>query len=172
MEIPGTAHLLAPERNKMNAPRVVAPAEGDFVVTVEVAGKFQPRRESTVKGLSVRQAGGLIVWKDAKNYLVLQRRAVVDDGKVANQVVVEELVAGAKGATHRQPATEGAVYLRIDRKRGRISAAWSADGKDWKDFKPVDAPWAAGEIQVGVVGVNTSTAPHSITFEGYSLKEK
>jgi uncharacterized protein (TIGR03066 family) len=172
MDIPGTPHLLAPERDKMNAPRVVASARGDFVVTVQVEGKFKPRRESTVKGLAVRQAGGLILWKDSKNYLVFQHRASIDDGKIINQAVLEELVNGSKGATHRQPSPEGAVFLRVERNGGRIAASFSVDGKDWKELKPVDTMWAEGEVQVGVVGVNTSAAPHSVTFEGYSLKPK
>jgi regulation of enolase protein 1 (concanavalin A-like superfamily) len=173
MELPGTPHVLAPERNKMNAPRVVAPVRGDLTVAVRVDGEFRPSTESTVKGLSSRQAGGLILWKDSKNYLVFQHRTSVDDdGKMTNQAVLEELVAGAKGVTHRPAAPEGATFLRLERKRGRITAAFSADGKDWKELKPVDTTWAEGEVQVGVIAVNTSTGPHKITFEGYSLKAK
>jgi regulation of enolase protein 1 (concanavalin A-like superfamily) len=173
MELPGTPHVLAPERNKMNAPRVVAPIRGDLAVVVRVDGAFRPSTESTVKGLSSRQAGGLILWKDSKNYLVFQHRTSVDDdGKMTNQAVLEELVAGAKGVTHRPAAPEGAIFLRLERKRGRITAAFSADGKDWKELKPVDTTWAEGEVQVGVIAVNTSTGSHKVTFEGYSLKAK
>ncbi len=172
--IPGTAHVLAPERDKMNAPRVVSPVRGNFVVTVRVDGTFNPRAPSTVKGLSPRQTGGLILWKDAKNYLVFQRRVSVgDEEKMANQAVLEELVGGKKGVTHRQPAgTEGPLYLRVERKGSRISADFSHDGQTWKDLKPVDTTWAEGTIQVGVVGVNTSPGPHSVSFEDYSLKAK
>jgi regulation of enolase protein 1 (concanavalin A-like superfamily) len=171
-EIPGTPHVLAPERGQMNAPRVVAPTQGDFSVTVRVDGAFRPSSQSTVKGLTSRQAAGLILWKDAKNYLVFQHRATSDDGKVTNQAVLEELVGGDKGVTHRPSVPEGATFLRLERKRGRIMAAFSVDGKEWKELKPVDTTWAEGEIQVGVVAVNTSTGPHSVTFDSYSLKSK
>jgi regulation of enolase protein 1 (concanavalin A-like superfamily) len=171
-EIPGTPHVLAPERGQMNAPRVVAPARGEFSVTVRVDGAFRPSSQSTVKGLSSRQAGGLILWKDSGNYLVFQHRTTSEDGKTTNQAVLEELVAGAKGVTHRPAVAEGATFLRLERKRGRIIAAFSADGKEWKDLKPVDTTWADGEIQVGVVAVNTSTTPHTVTFEDYSLKSR
>ena len=172
MRIPGSAHLLAPERGKMNAPRVVASTRGDFDVTVRVDGAFRPARESTVKGLGVRQAAGLILWKDAENYLVFQHRAAFDDGQVTHQAVLEELAAGGKGVTHRQPAQEGPVYLRLERQRGRISASFSADGRQWKDLKPVATTWADGEIEVGVIGVNTSTSVHEVTFDNYALKPK
>jgi regulation of enolase protein 1 (concanavalin A-like superfamily) len=172
MQIPGSPHVLAPERNKMNAPRVLAPARGDFVVAVRVDGAFRPSRESTVKGLSSRQAGGLVVWKDPENYLVFQHRATSDDGKVTHQAVLEELVAGSKGVTLRQAIPEGATFLRLERKRGRITVAYSVNGKEWKDLKPVDTTWAEGEVQVGVVAVSTSTGPHPVMFDGYSLKAR
>ncbi len=173
MKIPGTPHILAPERDKMNAPRVVAPVEGDFVATVRVDGTFQPSDKSTLKGLSSRQAGGLILWKDSKNYLVFQRRAASgDEGKDTNQAVLEELVAGDKGASRRPAAPPGSLFLRLERTRGRIAAAYSVDGKGWMDVKPVDTSWAVGELQVGVVAVSTSTGPHTVTFGDYSVKPK
>jgi regulation of enolase protein 1 (concanavalin A-like superfamily) len=172
MEIPGTAHVLAPERDKMNAPRIVAPVRGDFVASVQVSGAFHPEKKSTVKGLSSRQAGGLIIWKDAKNYLVFQRRATADDGKIANQAVLEELVDGGKGVTHRQPSPEATTYLRLERGGGRVTASFSEDGKEWKSLKPVETSWAEGELQVGIVAVNTSTGAHSARFDGYTLKAK
>jgi hypothetical protein len=70
----------------------------------------------------------MIVWKDSKNDLVFQHRASIDDGKITNQAVLGELVGGSKGVTHRQAAPERAVILRRERKRGRISAAFSDDG--------------------------------------------
>jgi regulation of enolase protein 1 (concanavalin A-like superfamily) len=172
MQIPGTPHLLAPERGTMNAPLVVAPTRGDFGVSVRVDGAFRPGRKSTVKGLSSRQAGGLVLWKDSQNYLVFQHRASFDDGTVVHQAVLEEIVGGAKGVSHRYAISEGATYLRLERKPGRISVAHSADGKKWKELKPVVTTWTEGEIQVGVVAVNTSTEPHAITFDRYSLQAK
>jgi regulation of enolase protein 1 (concanavalin A-like superfamily) len=172
MSLPGTPHVLAPERGKMNAPRVVARAEGDFVATVRVVGAFRPGRGSTVKGLSSRQAGGLIVWKDAGNYLVFQHRATADDGDARDQAVLEELVAGGKGATLRQPVGDGPLFLRLERKKGRITAAFSGDRKSWTELKPLAATWAEGPLEVGVVAVSTSPGPHEVTFEDLTIEER
>jgi hypothetical protein len=172
MKIPGSPHILAPERDIMNAPRVVAPVPGPFVVSVRVDGPFRPSSKSTVKGLSSRLAGGLVIWKDSQNYLVFQHRATSDDGNITHQVVLEELVAGSKGVTRRQAIPEGATSLRLERKPGRISAGFSKDGKEWNDLKPVDTTWAVGEVQVGVVAVSTSTGPHPVKFDSYSLQAK
>ena len=154
----------------MNAPRVVAPVRGPFVVSVRVDGPFLPSSKSTVKGHSSRLAGGLILWKDSENYLVFQHRATSDDGNVVHHAVLEELVGGSKGVTRRQAIPEGATSLRLERKRGRISAAYSTDGKEWKELKPVDTTWAAGEVPVGVVAVSTSTGPYPVRFESYSVQ--
>jgi regulation of enolase protein 1 (concanavalin A-like superfamily) len=173
MKVPGTPHVLAPERSMMNAPRVVSPVRGEFTVTVRVDGTFQPSDKSTVKGLSSRQAAGLILWKDEKNYLAFQRRAASgEEGKDTNQAVLEELVAGAKGVTHRPSAPVGPLFLRLEQSKGRIAAAFSSDGKDWKDLKAVDTSWAKGELQVGVIAVSTSTGPLEVKFDNYSVKTK
>ncbi len=173
IRIPGSPHVLAPERDKMNAPRVLAAVAGDFVAKVRVTGEFQPSDRSTLKGLSSREAGGLILWKDADNYLVFQHRASVgDEGKDNNQAVLEELVDGKKGVTIRQAAGAGPLYLRIERQGSRIAAEFSTNGKRWQEMKPVDTTWAAGDIQVGVVAVSTSTGPHIVTFDGYSVESK
>lgn len=172
MEIPAKAHLLAPERGVMNAPRVLAPVVGDFAVSVHLSGGFNPVAKSTVKGLSSRQAGGLIVWKDAKNYLVFQHRASLDDGNVVHQAVLEELVGGDKGVTNRQPASDGATFFRLEREGRKLTASFSEDGKEWKALKPVDAAWLDGEVKVGIVAVNTSPTALLARFDNYSLTEK
>jgi regulation of enolase protein 1 (concanavalin A-like superfamily) len=84
--------------------------------------------------------------------------------------VLEELVAGSKGVTRRQAIPEGATALHLERKRGRISAAYSKDGKEWKELKPVDTTWAVGEVQVGVVAVSTSTGPHPVKYDSHSVR--
>ena len=171
IEIPGKAHVLAPERGKMNAPRVTSPVTGPFVATVRVEGKFRPARGSTVEGLSSRQAAGLIVWKNEQNYLVLQHRATADDGDARDQVVLEELVDGRKGATLRQPVGEGPLYLRLECQARRLVASYSVDGRSWKQLKPVEPGWTAGELQVGVVAVSTSPGPHEVVFDGLAIKK-
>lgn len=173
LEVPGTPHLLAPEREIMNAPRTAQPASGSFLMTVRVSGPFAPVRGSTVPGLSSRQAGGLVVWKDSKNYLVFQHRASPGDGgQVTHQAVVEELVDGRKGVTLRQPAPGGPLALRLERKDGRLLPSFSGDGRTWRELKVVETTWAAGAVEVGVVAVNTSTTPHPVTFDDFALKTR
>jgi hypothetical protein len=48
VRVPGTAHDFAGELGRWNAPRVLSPAHGDFIIEVKVIGKFKPVDESTI----------------------------------------------------------------------------------------------------------------------------
>src|SRR5581483_134318 len=68
-----TDHALCIEEDRMNAPRVVRPVEGDFIIQVRVAGTFPPPGRSLVPTRRPFYGAGLLVWKDAKNYVRLER---------------------------------------------------------------------------------------------------
>jgi regulation of enolase protein 1 (concanavalin A-like superfamily) len=174
MRIPPTPHVLAPNMNTLNAPRVVASVSGDFVAKVQVDGAFSPGPQSTTPKLSSRQAGGLILWKDSENHIVLQRRTVAagKDGTMTRQVIFDEHVSTGKGESHNAASPQGSVFLRLERHGSVITGFLSGDGQVWKPLKPIDAPWATGTLQVGVMAVNTSTEPHFVTFDNYSLTPK
>jgi uncharacterized protein (TIGR03066 family) len=174
IRIPGTPHVLSSEETDgFNAPRVVSPVRREFAATVRVDGEFRPSRESSTGMLSSRQAGGLLLWKDSDNYIVLQRRTVVGkEGKLNRQVIFDERKGGKRGVTLDQPSPDGPVFLRLKRKDGIVTAAFSSDGRRWTSFKPIDAQWSRGVADVGVVAVNTSTGPHAVTFDEYSLEAK
>jgi regulation of enolase protein 1 (concanavalin A-like superfamily) len=116
---------------------------------------------------------GLMLWKDAQNYIFLQRFAMLGKGGKINPVAAfEEREAGHRGATHNLAIPPGAVFLRLERKGPRIIGAVSLDGVEWKALKPIDTTWLDGPIKVGLVAVNTSSGVNTVKFEGYSLKSK
>jgi regulation of enolase protein 1 (concanavalin A-like superfamily) len=94
------------------------------------------------------------------------------EGKLNRQVIFDERERGKRGTTLNQAAPDGPVYLRLERKNGVVTGAFSGDGKEWSTFKTIDAQWSRGVADVGVVAVNTSTVPHTVRFEDYSLKAK
>ena len=82
MNLPGTAHDFAAELKRWNAPRVLSKVEGDFHLEVKVAGGFNPTADSSIPGRRGYNGGGLLVVKDADNYVSLHRGAVNLDGRV------------------------------------------------------------------------------------------
>jgi regulation of enolase protein 1 (concanavalin A-like superfamily) len=170
MHIPPTPHVLAPNMNKFNAPRVVVPVDGNFVARVQVDGPFSPGPKSTTPKLSSRQAGGVILWKDSENHVVLQRRtAAGKEGAMNRQVIFDEHASSGRGESHNSVSPDGSMFLRLERQGTVIRGFFSGDGQVWRALKPIDAPWATGTLQVGVMAVNTSTEPHVVTFDNYSL---
>lgn len=171
LEIPGTLHDLVADIGKFNAPRVLRPVEGDFVATVRIDGSFNPKGKSTKEKTYPLNAGGLLMWKDAENYVSIQRTAMLGKGdQIKPLILFEEREGGHRGATHNQIPPNGPLYLRLERQKGRITGAISENGKNWKVLKPMDTAWARGPMQVGLMGVNTASEPCKLRYMDYSLK--
>lgn len=173
LKIPGTLHDLVADIGKFNAPRVLRPVEGDFVATVRIDGSFNPQGKSTKEKTFPLNAGGLVMWKDAENYISIQRTAMLGKGDQLKPLILfEEREAGHRGATHNQIPPAGPIYVRLERKGSRVTGVVSENGKTWKVLKPIDATWAAGPMQVGLLGVNTASEPCTLRYMDYSLKTK
>ena len=173
LQIPGTLHDLVADIGKFNAPRVLRPVEGDFVSIVQVDGTFTPGGKSTKEKTYPLNAAGLLLWKDSDNYIFIQRTAMLGKGgKLVGLILFEEREAGHRGATHNLPVPTGTVFLRLERKGGRIMGAVSGNGVEWKPLKPMDTTWAGGPAKVGLVATNTSSEPSTVKYENYTIKTK
>src|SRR5581483_2309198 len=171
IKVPGTLHDLNPDSGKLNSPRVMRAVEGDFVVTVKVAGDFMPGGKSTnPKGLPYNGAG-LIVWSDSDNFIRLERGAILRNGKVSTTVAFEEREGGYRGAVHNEVFAGGNCYLRLERKGSRIYGAISTDGSKWKQVKPIDTLWPA-KLKVGLSAINSNNEPFAVKFEEFDFKAK
>jgi regulation of enolase protein 1 (concanavalin A-like superfamily) len=171
--VPGTFHDLNPDTTTLNAPRVLTPVTGDFVLTLKVAGEFKANGKTTnpnPKGAAYNGAG-ILVWSDSDNFIRLERGAFMRAGKVVTTVAFEEREGGYRGAVHNETSKGGDCYLKMERKESRISGAISYDGTKWTNLKPIDTVWPAA-LKVGVLAINTSSEPFNPSFEEYSLKTK
>ena len=65
----------------------------------------------------------------------------------------------------------GTVYYRLERRGSRIVGAVSADGKRWGTLKPIDTVWPPS-VKVGVVAINSSSEPFTVTFEEFTVRGK
>lgn len=171
VEIPGAWHDLNPHVNKLNAPRVVRTVEGDFSLTVKVAGEFKPGGKPQNPKSVPSVGGGIVVWNNSDNFIRLERFAVSRNGKVNPFVVFLEREAGYQGAEHNEGFPGGDCYLRMERKGSRIAGAISTDGAKWKQLKPIDTLWPA-QLKVGLAATNSTSEPFAVRFEQFTLKAK
>ena len=81
IEVPGTWHDLNPHVNKLNSPRVVRTVEGDFSITVKVAGEFKPNGKPQNPKSVPSNGGGIIVWNNSDNFIRLERFRDRSQGK-------------------------------------------------------------------------------------------
>jgi regulation of enolase protein 1 (concanavalin A-like superfamily) len=171
VKLPGTLHDLNPDSGKLNAPRIIRPVEGDFSITVKVAGDFKPGGTSTnPKGVPYNGAG-IIIWSDPDNFIRLERGAMLRQGKIGTYIAFEEREGGYRGAVHNGRFQAGDCYLRVERKGSRIFGAVSTDGSKWQCLKPIETVWPP-RLRVGLPAINSSSEPFTVRFEELAFNGK
>jgi regulation of enolase protein 1 (concanavalin A-like superfamily) len=171
LEVPAGTYDLWPEGNKVNAPRLVQPASGDFTVQVKVVGFGMPEKGSEAPGRDVAfRAAALIIWQDDGNFVRLDRAGMLKKGKPFSQTYYHINQSAKRTAQLSKPLPpDKDVWLRLGRKGDQILAGWSEDGTAWTDYPPQSAK-LADKLHAGVAVLNASTAPSSATFEGLELR--
>jgi S1-C subfamily serine protease/regulation of enolase protein 1 (concanavalin A-like superfamily) len=164
-------HDMGGALRKFNAPRVMRPVDGDFVLTVKVDGDFNPRGPSTNPKSIPYVAGGILLWHDSANFIRLERAAMRRGNRINTTVAFEEWEGGYSGATHNEASKQGDCYLRLERRGSRILGAVSSDGSAWKVLKPIDTVWPS-KLRVGLMAISTSSQPFAAKFEQFDLKTK
>ncbi len=138
VSVPDGGHDMWPGFN-YNSPRVTQPVAGDF--TIETRVLFDPQYHA--------QHAGLLVWKDADNFLRLERR-YSNDG----QAVVICADVGGTGTIQQAIFSETTTYLRMVRQGNVFSSYYSSDGINWSLL--ADTTMAVVDpVEVGLMMVNS-----------------
>jgi regulation of enolase protein 1 (concanavalin A-like superfamily) len=171
IEVPGKNHSLNIERSLMNAPRLLRDVEGDFVVQVRVDGTFQPSQRSTTNERLPFVGAGLVLLKDEKTYIRLERAGLRVQGEVKTYTNWELREDGKwllAGDTSVQPLEDKATYLRLERQGDKLLASISYDGKEWKELKPLKERLPA-KLKLGVSLSSSSTDVFAARFDQFQL---
>ncbi len=170
VQVPGTLHDLNHD-SKLNAPRVLREVEGDFVVTVKVAGDFRPGGTSTNPRGVPYNGAGILLWGDDDHFLRLERGAMLRGGQINTFIAFEDHPKGRRGAAQMDNIRAGDYYLRLERKGNWLSATISADGKSWRRLRAVAGTWPA-RLKVGLAAINSNSEPFTVRFEEFSFDAK
>lgn len=170
IQVPGKAHDFAGELRRWNAPRILSPVNGDFVVEVKVGGELKPSDTSTIEGRRSYHGAGLMVVKDKDNHVSLHRGAVHLDNGVRHYANFELRKEAELVVSRFELELEAKdTYLRLRRKGDKFYAEASQDGETWKAYEePITAEFPA-EVQVGVLAVNSSDRPFRCVLEGLKV---
>jgi tetratricopeptide (TPR) repeat protein len=116
------------------APRILRPISGDFAVQTRCA-PASPRLPAL---------GGLLLWKDAKNFLRLERGS---KGKC--EITFERCLGNKHRIVGRGRLVSEQIFLRLERRGSRVDALCSADGQGWFTVGHADFS-VEGPVQVGL----------------------
>jgi regulation of enolase protein 1 (concanavalin A-like superfamily) len=169
VKVPGTAHDFAAELGRWNAPRILSTVRGDSIIEVKVSGTFKPVDESTIGGRRSYNGAGLMLVKDASNYVSLHRGTVYRDDKIRHYANFElrrnaELVI----SRYEMALNDEDVTLRLERRGNQVYGMACQDGVHWKSYDPIEVDFPE-ELTAGVAVVNSSKEPFSCAFEGLSV---
>jgi regulation of enolase protein 1 (concanavalin A-like superfamily) len=106
-------HDLWTERNDFYAPRLMREMDGDF--TLET------------KAMGTRHDGGLLVWKNARNYVRFERGIHFKNNLYFGAAVDGNFIMIANDYVEGD-----AIWLRLERKSSTYSASYSLDGQQWR----------------------------------------
>jgi DNA-binding SARP family transcriptional activator len=142
-----------------SAPRMLRSVSGDWVV--QTACVPATEEKPTI--------GGLVLWKDKKNYLRLDRGAtgeheILFTGCLGNRDILI-------GRGRLQSDASGRVFFRLERDGDRVNAFCSADGENWFTVGHVQFP-VEDPLQVGLhaIGSIDRTVYHGAYPEGTAIR--
>ncbi len=172
LTVPGPNRNLSgyfPENNK--APRILQDVQGDFTVTVKVAGDFNPQKR---RGDNAFNGAGLLIWDSERNFIRVERNIwVTPEAKRLSYTPLIEHWKDGKNMTPR-PGTEKpfwkgkTTYLRVKRTGDEFTIGVSHDGSQWLDKDMVTAK-CPEKIKVGVAAINNSDEPFTVEFSEFKL---
>ena len=169
VSVPGTIHDLHIDENRMNAPRVMQEIEGDFIIEVRVTGRFAPKVQ-TIKEHYAYHGAGLVLMKDEKTYLRLERAACFrpDFGTNSMTYISFGLIEDGSPVQTEGPSDylleeSQMAYLRLERRKDKVAAAVSADGLKWRYLDP-KAVLLPAKVQLGVMAVSSAKEPLTSRF--------
>ena len=170
--IPGTAHDLSVEQNKMNAPMILQEAPGDFDIEVKISGTFMPG-EATVQGRTPYQGAGLVMALDNRNYLRLERAVYVGNDQQNHHYINFEVRLNGQvsriGQSTDFPVPENVpVMLRLKKRGNQVQGQVNVTGQNWEQVG-IKTFTDGDKFQTGVAAVNATNAPLTVQFENIKV---
>ncbi len=171
LHVPPTAHDLSAELGLVNSPRVLQEVEGDFVAQVKVCGTIHPTARPVIPGRISCQSAGLLLWDNPRNYIRLERAALIRDGVVQSYASLERRAHAWPIVVPPVGLPEQDIYLRLERRGDQILGSVSGDGKQWMLLQAMNATLPS-KVRVGVAAVNAAQQPLQIRFKDYAIQKK
>jgi regulation of enolase protein 1 (concanavalin A-like superfamily) len=143
----GTNLILSPSKsyNVMNAPMVLAEAQGDFTLVAKVSAQLA----------GVYDSGALVVYSDEKNWA----KVCFENSPRHEAMIISVVTREWSDDTNSETLDSPFVYLAVARKGNEFSFHFSRDGRDWRLVRHFDMP-IGSRTQIGF----SAQTPHMAAF--------
>ena len=143
----GTNLILSPDRSYkvMNAPMVLAEAQGDFTLVAKVSAQLA----------GVYDSGALVVYSDEKNWA----KVCFENSPRHEAMIISVVTREWSDDVNHETLASPFVYLAVARKGNEFSFHFSRDGRDWRLVRHFDMP-IGSRTQIGF----TAQTPHIASF--------
>src|SRR5262249_13166381 len=135
-----------PDTN-LNAPRLLVGVQGDFALETRMEGDWDQQEQNG--------SSGLLVWKDASNFMRLEKFCM--DPFHSGSIMLEARIQGEFHAVGRGLLRGDRFFLRLERVGDRFTALCSTNGIDWMKCGHLDFP-ARDPLLVGIASKNGTVA--------------
>jgi hypothetical protein len=180
IEVPGKDHDFDPRRGKLNAPRLLRPVEGDFVLVTRIRGPFRASAKSSTEAAPSHAAAGVLIEvEDKARTRIRFQYGVTREGGEPSQFtayICQSLArprggfSVSNGDPNRWPIGD-AVYLRLERQGTTLHGHLGPDGKRWFQVAQVLMEGLPPKLKVGLLATSTSQIPLTVTFDEFKLEE-
>ncbi|TMQ34858.1 MAG: sigma-70 family RNA polymerase sigma factor [Planctomycetota bacterium] len=172
IQVPPKEHLLDAERGVMNAPRVLQEVEGDFIVQVKVSVDFPQGTKSTVEERTPFFGAGLLLLKDDKTYVRLESAHMISGGtdelSYLNWEIRKDGSWDRQGDASELPLSDKEVYLRLERRDGKVYCGVSTDGAKWNSLEPIEVELPK-KVHVGIAACHDTNTGYAPEFSEFKL---
>jgi len=170
--VPGTLHTLSTALPTSNAPRLLQAVEGDFTIQVKVTGEVTAEPGTGIArgaGSVPFRRGGLVVWHDRKNFILLDRLSVANEKSSFFTSAFLVFQNGEVTASSERKIENRETWLRLTRHGGTIDATVSKDeGKTWLSLGTEAVNYPA-KVKVGVAALHATNKPFTAEFADLKL---
>ena len=172
VDVPGVYHDLWPKKGKVNAPRILRDAEGDFRVQAKFHGPIKAEKGTAIPGLASTaafRAGSLLIWQDDDDFVRMDRAGMNKDGKDYSFCYYHIFKDGERIAQESRALKNTDADFRLEWHGGKVHASFSQNGgKTWQSF-PVKAVEFKGKLKAGVAALNTTTKPLTVEVSQFAI---
>ncbi len=158
----------------LDAPRVLAAADGDFIARAEVQPFSKPTPRKTQDpfdpaGASRRHGAGLVLWADERNFVRLIRELQANSDEGWSLLRLEIFRDGRRTVQEARSIRSPATYLQFERRGDTLLAVYLEEGA-WMSFEPCMISGLPARLSVGPVVINTASDDFTAHFEGRALE--